>query len=382
MLFTVEKPASGAKRLVVQSQSGDRLSFEDGATGDLSAAEILALLLTVDGPGSGLNADLVDGCTVDDGDVGTDVLWTSDLLTTLLAGKAASSHTHAATDITSHAASHILSGSAEIDGDRLGVSWNPGIGEYTPDSSPTEAGNVDHLTAHLKGIGTALSGKAASSHNHSSTDITSHAASHILSGSAEIDGDRLGISWNPASTEYVPDSSPTEAGNVDDLTAHLKGIATALGLKVKAVYGFWYGGVVTLSSGSDTVLGLGTEVIKSSGLSMASNVLTVSPSLTALAIVATTMYEATVTGDAQASMQIEQDPATGTFAVITGTRKDCGVNSANAQLDRQTITTIAIVAPGNNYKYRLTGKIQSGSATTKTVAAGTSLIVFGVGAGL
>lgn len=37
------------------------LGVEAGATADQSAAEIIAAVLTVDGPGSGLNADLLDG---------------------------------------------------------------------------------------------------------------------------------------------------------------------------------------------------------------------------------------------------------------------------------------------------------------------------------
>jgi len=42
-----------------------------------------------------------------------------------------------------------------------------------------------------------------------------------------VDGDTLDIDWTP--TFYVPDASPTEALDVDDLTAHLKGIDTMLG---------------------------------------------------------------------------------------------------------------------------------------------------------
>ncbi|MGE3804148.1 MAG: hypothetical protein AB7K24_05700 [Gemmataceae bacterium] len=53
-----------------------------------------------------------------------------------------------------HASTHLRSGTDEIDGDRLDIDWNPA--NYTPDGSPTEAGNSDHLTAHLKGIDTAL----------------------------------------------------------------------------------------------------------------------------------------------------------------------------------------------------------------------------------
>lgn len=50
----------------------------------------------------------------------------------------------------SHAASHITGGSDEIDGDQVDIDWNPN--NYTPTTAPTEATNVDHLTAHLAGI--------------------------------------------------------------------------------------------------------------------------------------------------------------------------------------------------------------------------------------
>ena len=36
----------------------------------------------------------------------------------------------------------------------------------------------------------------------------------------------MNIDWNP--TNYSPDATPTEAANVDDLTAHLAGIDAAL----------------------------------------------------------------------------------------------------------------------------------------------------------
>jgi len=41
-----------------------------------------------------------------------------------------------------------------------------------------------------------------------------------------IDGDKLDIDWTP--TNYTPDATPSEADDVDDLTAHLKGIDTAI----------------------------------------------------------------------------------------------------------------------------------------------------------
>jgi len=49
-----------------------------------------------------------------------------------------------------HAPSHILNGSDEIDGDQLGVDFSPNF--YTPSTAPAEVTDVDHLTAHLAGI--------------------------------------------------------------------------------------------------------------------------------------------------------------------------------------------------------------------------------------
>lgn len=55
-----------------------------------------------------------------------------------------------------------------------------------------------------------------------------HAVEHI--DGDEIDGDKLDIDFTPS--EYTPDASPAEADDVDDLTAHLKGIDTALSQEV------------------------------------------------------------------------------------------------------------------------------------------------------
>jgi len=54
--------ASGSAHGFMSSTDFSKLvGIEAGATADQSAAEILAALITVDGPGSGLNADLLDG---------------------------------------------------------------------------------------------------------------------------------------------------------------------------------------------------------------------------------------------------------------------------------------------------------------------------------
>lgn len=58
--------------------------------------------------------------------------------------------------------------------------------------------------------------------------IALHASTHERAGSDQIDGDHLDIDFTP--TNYQPDTTPAEAANVDDLTAHLQGIDTMLEL--------------------------------------------------------------------------------------------------------------------------------------------------------
>lgn len=55
------RPLGGDIGVVTAAQARSILNVEDGATADQSAAEILAALLTVDGSGSGLDADTLDG---------------------------------------------------------------------------------------------------------------------------------------------------------------------------------------------------------------------------------------------------------------------------------------------------------------------------------
>ncbi|MGL4300053.1 MAG: hypothetical protein ACRCW4_13365, partial [Candidatus Neomicrothrix subdominans] len=57
----VGRPVGGDIGVMTPAQARTSLNVEDGATADMTAAEILAALLTVDGPGSGLDADTLDG---------------------------------------------------------------------------------------------------------------------------------------------------------------------------------------------------------------------------------------------------------------------------------------------------------------------------------
>jgi len=52
---------------------------------------------------------------------------------------------------------------------------------------------------------------------------------HDHSNPVILDGDLVHIGFNPGVGEYIPDATIIEADDEDDLAAHLKGIATALG---------------------------------------------------------------------------------------------------------------------------------------------------------
>lgn len=58
-------------------------------------------------------------------------------------------------------------------------------------------------------------------------DILSHASRHERTGSDPLDGDHIGIDFNPI--YYVPNTSNPEATNPDDLSAHLAGIDNTIG---------------------------------------------------------------------------------------------------------------------------------------------------------
>lgn len=53
-------------------------------------------------------------------------------------------------------------------------------------------------------------------------ELKAHEDDHLSGGSAEIDGDKLDIDWNPS--YYVPATDPSEVDDEDQLSAHLYGI--------------------------------------------------------------------------------------------------------------------------------------------------------------
>jgi len=110
----------------------------------------------------------------------------------------------------------IQAGSQELDGDKVDI--DTAVVNITPDTGGAEVDNVAQLGALIAGIDNALGGSFTPS---------AHAASHIGGGSDAIDGDKVSITWT-GMANYSADASPAEADSVDDLTAHLKGIDTAL----------------------------------------------------------------------------------------------------------------------------------------------------------
>ena len=168
--------------------------IETGAEVNDSAAEILAKVITVDGAGSGLDADMLDGnhASAFAAAVHTHVIGDVTGLQTALDGKAATVHTHAIGDVTGL--------QTALDGKAATV--------HT------------HAIGDVTGLQTALDGKAATVHTHAASDITS----------GTLDGDRLpGLSTTkrggvPAtgtpSGKYLKDDgtwdTPAGSGGVSD----------------------------------------------------------------------------------------------------------------------------------------------------------------------
>ena len=88
-----------------------------------------------------------------------------------------------------HAADHIQGGSDEVDGDHLDIDFTPSV--YTPSTSPAEASDVNHLTAHLAGVDdfllrTPTTQTVGTTYTISDAAVTggAHDTTHILSHSS------------------------------------------------------------------------------------------------------------------------------------------------------------------------------------------------------
>ena len=89
---------------------------------------------------------------------------------------------------------------------------------------PKDSGHKD---ADYEDAGTAASTVGTHESNYTHSLIADHDTRHVTGGDDEIDGDKLDIDWNP--TNYTPATTPSEADNADNLTAHLYGIDQELG---------------------------------------------------------------------------------------------------------------------------------------------------------
>lgn len=76
---------------------------------------------------------------------------------------------------TTHAGTHVDGGADEINGDLVDIDFTPA--NYTPDTSPPEANDVDDLAAHLKGIDTALASTVITNNFVFAHDITTQSIS-------------------------------------------------------------------------------------------------------------------------------------------------------------------------------------------------------------
>ncbi len=85
-------------------------------------------------------------------------------------------------------------------------------------------GNGSTLSVNPDTVGGAGSGSVASN-DIARVDVSSNGVGVDVT---RLDGDHLDITFTPAN--YTPDAGPAEAGDVDDLAAHLKGIDDAIGV--------------------------------------------------------------------------------------------------------------------------------------------------------
>jgi len=161
--------------------------IESGATADQSAAEILAALLTVDGTGTGLDADLLDGNEA--------------------SAFASSSHTHTHADITDYDTE--LAGTTNTTAFTPTSDYHPATKKYVDDEI-TGAGGYNDESAQ-DAVGTILTDSSEISLAYS--DATPSITASLVAGS--VDETKLDTSVN-ASLDLA-DSSVQPGDNVSTL---------------------------------------------------------------------------------------------------------------------------------------------------------------------
>jgi hypothetical protein len=85
----------------------------------------------------------------------------------------------------------LTGGSAEIDGDKIDIDWDPS--NYTPATTPSEVDSVDNLTAHLYGIDQAIAGISTENTKQEMHKVTS----------AEVTAGYFTLSESPSNAQSV-----------------------------------------------------------------------------------------------------------------------------------------------------------------------------------
>jgi len=128
----------------------------------------------------------------------------------------AGSQTVDGVDVSTHASRHISGGADEIDGDQIDIDWNPS--NYTPTTSPTEVTSLDHLTAHLAGIDSALSSVGVTDHGAlTGLGDDDHTQYLLVDGTRAMSGDLdMGANDITDVTQITFDSQNIDAIQVND----------------------------------------------------------------------------------------------------------------------------------------------------------------------
>lgn len=177
-------------------------------TGDKRPDELDALTSLAD-------TDVLVAFDADDADGKTKKITKANLLADF------SSATRTATNLTLDADNNTVSniGDAEVKND---INANK-IGAGT---LLHERGGLEADVSAYSGLVKISGGATSQAVENTDYAAATHASRHLTGGADEIDGDKLDIDFNPSN--YTPSTTPAEADNADNLTAHLYGIDQVL----------------------------------------------------------------------------------------------------------------------------------------------------------
>lgn len=203
---------------VLDGITAEKVAAWDNGTGGSSTTmtetEMLAAIKTVDGAGSGLDADTLDGMQAAD-------FATAEHTHT---GFAAADHTHNGYA----AADHAHSGYAATDHTHTGYAAETHTHSGYASSDHTHTGYAasshTHSQSEITGLSSALAGKAASNHTHSEYAANSHTHSNY----AASNHTHSGYAASTHSHDYLPLSGGTVTGetNFSGGLVRVKGVQT------------------------------------------------------------------------------------------------------------------------------------------------------------